>query len=102
MVTTEERKCPVCNGSKKVLLFHQSFSGFSDNNLLTSYDVVSCEDCGTCFADNIPSQDHFDRYYRDQSKYENVGEEIKESPYDVNRFKITISYLEQFLDKVGD
>jgi hypothetical protein len=93
----ENRLCPICNSDKKTVLFHQSFSGFADNNLLNSYDVVACDDCGFCFADNIPPQNVFDKYYRDLSKYENVGTEIKESPYDLNRFGIIVSYLEPFL-----
>lgn len=95
----ESRACPVCNGSKKTKLFHQSFAKFEGANLLSSYDVVACDDCGFCFADNIPTQDEFDTYYRELSKYENIGDELKESPYDVNRFGIMVKYLEPFLKK---
>ena len=93
----ESRLCPVCRCSEKTILFHQNFSGFSDNNLLSSYDVVSCDDCGFCFADKIPDQTDFNKYYRDLSKYENIGAEIKESPYDLHRFNIFVDYMEPFL-----
>ena len=37
---------------------------------LRGYDVAVCTDCGFGFADGIPEQATFDRYYREMSKYE--------------------------------
>ena len=63
------RPCPVCRGTRSTLLFHQSFEQLSTARLLSGYDVVVCQECGAGFADRIPSQPVFDRYYRDLSKY---------------------------------
>ncbi len=93
----EKRVCPVCSSDKNEILFHQSFSGFSDNNLLDKYDVVACNNCNFCYADNIPSQSKFDIYYKELSKYENFDTELKESPFDKNRFSIMVNYLKEFL-----
>ena len=98
----KERICPICKGIDKQSLFHQSFSGFSTNNLLSSYDVVSCNTCGFCFADNIPEQIDFDKYYKELSKYENFSLELKESPYDRKRFSIMVDYIKRFISHSED
>jgi SAM-dependent methyltransferase len=37
---------------------------------MDNYDVVSCDECGFVYANNIPKQDMFDQYYAKMSKYE--------------------------------
>ena len=37
---------------------------------MTGFDLVVCLHCGMGFADDIPMQDAFDRYYAEMSKYE--------------------------------
>lgn len=69
------RKCPICDSNSKTILYKQNF-----NNLTISpikkYDVVYCDDCNFIFADNIPNQKYFNKYYSRISRYEfqhNVG-----------------------------
>jgi SAM-dependent methyltransferase len=95
----EKRICPICSSKEAEILFHQSFSDFSDVTLLVSYDVVACNECGFCFADKIPPQKIFDVYYRELSKYESNSDELYESPFDRNRFSVFVNYLKPFLDK---
>ncbi|MES1223139.1 MAG: class I SAM-dependent methyltransferase, partial [Bacteroidota bacterium] len=97
----EKRICPICSSKENELLFHQSFSDFSDITLLSSYDVVACSECGFCYSDKIPQQKVFDVYYRELSKYESKSDELYESPYDRNRFSIMVNYLKSFLDNPG-
>ncbi len=94
----EKRICPICSNKENEILFHQSFSDFSDITLLASYDVVACDNCGFCYADKIPPQKIFDVYYRELSKYESNSDELYESPYDKNRFSVFVKYLKPFLD----
>ncbi|MEI8366731.1 MAG: class I SAM-dependent methyltransferase, partial [Parachlamydiaceae bacterium] len=54
----------------KKLVFRQDFSSFSEGTLMNGYDVTVCRGCGAGFADNIPLQIVFDRYYAEMSKYE--------------------------------
>jgi SAM-dependent methyltransferase len=68
-----KRPCPVCRSERSKQLFRQSFAHLSGATLLEGYRVVICEDCGAGFADDIPPQDLFDRYYRDLSKYEGAA-----------------------------
>lgn len=89
----EERKCPICNNNEKRLLFKQNFSAISNSTLMSDYDVVACKTCGFCFADQIPTQERFDIYYREMSKYEGNNQEVKENRYDFERFNRMVSYI---------
>lgn len=64
------RPCDICGSSESDLLYNQKFVTFDDSSGLSGYRVVACERCGFIFADCIPEQDVFDRYYREMSKYE--------------------------------
>jgi 2-polyprenyl-3-methyl-5-hydroxy-6-metoxy-1,4-benzoquinol methylase len=65
--------------------YRQRFATIDFGPALTGYDVVSCDDCGCGYADGIPSQSVFDRYYREMSKYEYAHREGTESAYDRKR-----------------
>src|ERR1035441_1806969 len=67
---SRSRPCPVCRGQRSKLLYRQKFEQLSGARLLDGYDIVICEDCGAGFADGIPEQAVFDRYYRELSKYD--------------------------------
>jgi SAM-dependent methyltransferase len=92
------RNCPICANKENHLIFRQSFSQMSDGNLLDGYDVVSCKECGFCFADQIPSQEVFDLYYREMSKYERNEQIIQENRYEFERFNQMVSYIIPFLE----
>ena len=64
------RGCAVCDATDGRVLYPQRFAMMSEGSLFAGYDVVSCEACGHCYADRIPPQSVFDRYYREMSKYE--------------------------------
>ena len=83
MVRTS-RKCAVCGGNRKRLLFQQAFATVC---LIQGYDVVVCEYCGFAFADDIPEQEAFDQYYRDLSKYEYQHRGGRESDNDESRLR---------------
>ena len=55
---------------------------------VTGYDVAVCVQCGGSFADGIPDQSTFDRYYRDMSKYEYAQRDGAESEYDSRRLAL--------------
>ena len=81
-VTLTLRNCAVCGSTRKKLLFEQKFTTVG---LLEGYNVVVCEQCGFAFADHLPGQADFDRYYRDLSKYEYQHRDGKESSFDEAR-----------------
>jgi 2-polyprenyl-3-methyl-5-hydroxy-6-metoxy-1,4-benzoquinol methylase len=93
-----KRLCAVCNGAKSRLLFRQNFSRLSDNSsLLSGYNVVVCDQCGFCFADNIPDQTIFDAYYREMSKYEKAERGGEDTPYNQARFQVMADVILPFL-----
>jgi SAM-dependent methyltransferase len=67
------------------VFFHQEFAAVDQGIPVTGYDVVVCERCGGGYADGIPDQPAFDRYYRDMSKYEYAQRGGAESEYDSRR-----------------
>ncbi len=99
MTQNTKRFCPICNSENKKLLFRQKFSPLSDGSLLTGYDVVVCESCGFCFADDIPEQNEFDSYYQEMSKYEYQDTQGKESNFDEDRFKVIAKFISPFIPK---
>ena len=64
------RPCPVCGETRVGLLRHQPFEMPAGHILPAAYDVVSCGQCGFCYADTAASQTDYDRYYAQFSKYE--------------------------------
>jgi SAM-dependent methyltransferase len=94
----EERKCPICSNNEKRLLFTQNFSSISNSTLMNNYDVVSCDNCGFCFANQIPSQEVFDLYYREMSKYEINEQKFQENIYEFEKFNQMVSCIIPFLE----
>ena len=87
-VRQSSRLCPVCAGARAEMLFQQSFAALETGGPVKGYDVVVCTACGTAFADGIPSQPEFDRYYLELSKYEFEHRGGKESEDDSHRLKM--------------
>lgn len=87
------RPCPVCGDSARRVLFTQEFAAIEQSTPVDGYDVVVCESCGAGFADGIPDQRAFDRYYRDMSKYEYHQHEGAESPFDAKRLALIANLM---------
>jgi len=88
MTGTSARPCPVCGRTEPRLLFNQEFAAVEQATPITGYDVVVCRGCGCGYADGIPAQDVFDRYYRDMSKYEYSQRGGAESDFDTRRLAL--------------
>ncbi len=64
------RECPVCLAQQARVIFRQKFSAFSEGGLMEGFDLAICKKCGAGYADDIPLQSEFDRYYAEMSKYQ--------------------------------
>jgi cyclopropane fatty-acyl-phospholipid synthase-like methyltransferase len=95
------RICPICQGSRKELLFRQQFQEISQGSLLAGYEVVVCQTCGFCFADNIPNQKAFDLYYREMSKYEHQDRSGQPSEFETRQFPALAEFIENYLTDPG-
>ena len=82
------RPCPVCGGASGRVLFRQQFAAVDSATPVTGYDVVTCASCGCGYADEIPDQRAFDRYYREMSKYEYHQRDGAESEFDQRRLAV--------------
>lgn len=91
------RPCPICRGLEVTRLYRQVFSPVDGASLFDTYDVVVCERCGFAYADGIPTQEVFDAYYRDLSKYENHPRGGAESPADRVRFETYATAIQRHL-----
>jgi len=63
--------CAVCGGRDFETIHRQEF--LLPGDLLTHYDVIGCLDCGFAFADDLPSPDDYEVYYRNSRKYTYEG-----------------------------
>lgn len=64
------RNCPVCDAQRPRTLHRQHFARLGAGALLAGYEVVVCGACGAGYADRIPAQADFERYYAELSKYD--------------------------------
>lgn len=95
--TTNSRPCAICGGQRKHLLFQQRFSVLSTGSLMDGYDVVICQECGFCFADNIPEQAAFDLYYREMSKYEHQDRTGLPSEFETHQFPALAQFIQHHM-----
>ena len=90
------RSCPICSCPEKTFLYKQNFNN-KVISLMESYDVVVCKNCGFVYADNIPSQNEFNKYYAEMSKYEfNYNDGVVSSDY-INHFKKIFNFLSPYI-----
>jgi 2-polyprenyl-3-methyl-5-hydroxy-6-metoxy-1,4-benzoquinol methylase len=83
------RACPCCGGHDREALFEQRFARIEGVSVLDGYTVVICRSCGMAFADGVPAQEEFDRYYREASKYTYGQRGGAESPADAARLAVS-------------
>lgn len=95
------RICPICNQTERSHLFTQRFAEIQGVTFLKGYDVIQCKHCGFLFADQIPEQAQFDKYYEQSSKYE--GNYSGHVPSEVlkNQFHQSLRFLEATLQGCG-
>lgn len=65
------RACPVCNNQGTSKYLHTQYFLLTNNHPLPeNYDIVSCQDCGTVYADSPVNQSAYDKYYEEMSRYD--------------------------------
>src|SRR5918993_3842261 len=87
------RECPMCGSAERRVYFTQRFAAIDQATPVTGYDVAVCQRCGAAYADGIPDQATFDRYYREMSKYEYAQRGGEESEYDSRRLALIASLI---------
>jgi 2-polyprenyl-3-methyl-5-hydroxy-6-metoxy-1,4-benzoquinol methylase len=93
------RKCPICGEENVEILHTQNFVLPEGHPLSDGYDVVCCDRCGFVYADTIVSQEDYDIFYANLSKYEDQKTATGggESPCDAERLQKTAECIAEFL-----
>lgn len=65
--------------------------------MLDGYDVVVCSACGCGFADDLPTQDEFDSYYKKLSRYESPERAGENPAFEANRATAIADLITSFL-----
>lgn len=95
------RTCNICGSDRGTVLHTFNFTLHDGVQLPASYDLVVCEKCGFVFADTPATQQMYDTFYAEQSKYEDtsVSSGGYTSAWDRERFKAVASYLDVFVSR---
>lgn len=94
--------CPICGAACFEVLHRQEF--LLPGEVRTRYVVVACEACGFTFAQNLPSAEEYEAYYRSNLKYTYEGSrDTSEALLRMYRssFEIVDSVLRQGAPGVG-
>lgn len=86
----KNRICPICLHDKSKLLHIQKFAEHFEHK------IVSCLFCGFVYVNNTPSKKYYDKYYKNEFKYEGTRQhEI----HDVFTFKNFEYILKKYIPK---
>lgn len=96
-LTTRDRACPVCAVRKGTPLYANSMSPI--DGLDMSYRVAQCSDCGFLFADRLPDNDTYARYYGSLSKYDTLTHPDAVSDLDRARVKAIVALFDECIPK---
>jgi len=93
------RKCPICGHAYGDVLHSQRFILPEGHPLTDGYDVVCCEHCGFVYADTAIPQAGYDRFYAQNSKYEDptTGTGGVENSWDRQRQEETAQQIHAYL-----
>ena len=93
------RKCGICGNEYGTILHYLKFAEVKNCRLPASYDIVVCERCGFVFADTTATQQDYDEYYNQFSKYEdmNLSSGSGTADWDRERLERTACDIEKYL-----
>ncbi len=89
----KERNCPICAHNKSELIYVQKFANHFEHK------IVSCLLCSFTYVDNIPSQNYYSEYYKNQSKYEGTRQHEIHDKFTYETFDFI---LKKYISKNAD
>ena len=69
------RYCPICSHKENKHLYTQKFA----NNI--DHKIVCCNNCGFVFVSNTLNENYYNKYYKQESKYEDKRDHILHQKY---------------------
>jgi SAM-dependent methyltransferase len=99
MRKSANRGCPICAEPQVDMLHHQRAVVPEGYMLRGAYDVACCMRCGFVYADTADTQEQYDRYYSERSKYADAKTATGggTSAWDAARLADTARLLSQYL-----
>lgn len=96
-----KRICPICNCNDGEKLYEINFAKSKNEFIAEHYDIVSCYKCGFIFNDTEWTQNDYDKYYSETSKYANnfTSGAGGLSDLDLKRYNDVIDRIELFINK---
>ncbi len=93
------RSCAACGDKNAAILHKQRFVVPDGYPLPGKYDVVSCNRCGFVFADTAATQDEYNRFYSEWSKYDDAATSTGSGAnrYDAERLRTTAADFAQIV-----
>jgi len=100
MIRIARRRCPICENINVDVLHTQRFALPDGHPLSDGYDVVCCVSCGFVYADTGVTQEAYDLFYAQYSKYEDqkTGTGGIEKEWDRIRLEGTAGIIAAFLN----
>lgn len=99
MMKTPSRICPICEWKSAQILDTQKFVLPQGHLLSEEYDVVCCARCGFVYADTATTQEEYNDFYAQFSKYEDNKTSTggAETPWDAKRLEDMAQHLTRFI-----
>lgn len=91
------RRCPLCDCKYGDILKHIHMIAPTKISIPSSYDVVTCIECGFCFADVDATQRDYNCYYEKQNMYSRSG--LLKSTELEKICEMRYSIFEKFIDR---
>jgi len=97
------RPCPICENEKADVLHSQRFALPEGHPLSAGYDVVCCDSCGFVYADTAVTQQAYDLFYTQYSKYEDkkTGTGGVDNEWDRKRVTETAEQIVTFMNNTN-
>jgi 2-polyprenyl-3-methyl-5-hydroxy-6-metoxy-1,4-benzoquinol methylase len=97
------RACCACGSHDSIVCHRQRFVVPDGYPLPADYDILTCRRCGCVYADPPATQEDYDRFYRDWSKYDdqNTATGSGVSSYDKARLAVTARDVARALPSKG-
>jgi 2-polyprenyl-3-methyl-5-hydroxy-6-metoxy-1,4-benzoquinol methylase len=95
------RACGACGALEAAVCHHQEFVVPDGYPLPSAYDVLTCRHCGFAYADPHATQQDYDFFYSDWSKYDDAVTSTGSglSTFDRERLMVTASDIARALPK---
>lgn len=89
------RPCPVCESTEALPLYDNAMAPIGGIDM--SYRVASCRRCGFGFADRLPPDEDYARYYQHLSKYDQIADRAAVPAVDRERAAAVVEFCRPHL-----